>query len=121
MSLQEHIRRWAPWLLLIPICGAFYFFFEDIMHFFRPKDDVEVKSQDGRVVEMVTVLDKDGIPSIDNPRFIDETEAERQYGSSELVIGVEIDGDARAYSVPHLSRHEIVNDVVGGQPVAVTW
>ena len=39
----------------------------------------------------------------------------------ELVIGVSIDGDHRAYSVPHLSRHEIVNDVVGGRPIAVTW
>ena len=32
-----------------------------------------------------------------------------------------IEGDARAYSVPLLSRHEIVNDVVGGKPIAVTW
>jgi hypothetical protein len=40
---------------------------------------------------------------------------------TELILGVEIEGDARAYSVPLLSRHEIVNDVVGGKPIAVTW
>ncbi len=34
---------------------------------------------------------------------------------------MEIDGDARAYSVQLLSRHETVNDVVGGKPVEVTW
>jgi hypothetical protein len=39
----------------------------------------------------------------------------------EMVIGVEINGDRRAYSVPLLSSHEIVNDVVGGKKVAVTW
>ena len=39
----------------------------------------------------------------------------------DLVIGVEIDGDARAYGVAYLSNHEIVNDVVGGRPIAVTW
>lgn len=41
---------------------------------------------------------------------------------TELILGVEIEGDARAYSVPLLSRQEIVNDVVGvGKPIAVTW
>ena len=39
----------------------------------------------------------------------------------ELVIGVEIDGDARAYSIPYLSGHEIVNDTVAGRKIAVTW
>ena len=39
----------------------------------------------------------------------------------EVVIGVEFDGDARAYSVPLLSNHEIVNDTVGGVKLAVTW
>ena len=39
----------------------------------------------------------------------------------ELVIGLSINGDSRAYPINILSRHEIVNDVVGGKPVAVTW
>ena len=41
--------------------------------------------------------------------------------SQELVIGVSIDGDTRAYPINVLSRHEIVNDVVGGTPLAVTY
>ena len=36
-------------------------------------------------------------------------------------VGVEYGGDSRAYPVPTLSRHEIVNDKVGGIPIAVTW
>ena len=71
--------------------------------------------------ELVTLLPKNGIPAINNPEFVEGAEADAQYQPHEVVIGVEIDGDARAYSVPFLSGHEIVNDVVGGQPVAVTW
>ena len=36
-------------------------------------------------------------------------------------LGVEFNGDARAYSVPLLSSHEIVNDTVGGVKISVTW
>ncbi len=63
---------------------------------------------------------KDGIPSIDNPKFqpvADETEVK----PNEPVIGLEINGDARAYPLRILMWHEIVNDIVGGQPVAVTY
>ena len=41
--------------------------------------------------------------------------------SDELVLGLSINGDSRAYSVPMLSSHEIVNDTVGGRKIAVTW
>ena len=40
---------------------------------------------------------------------------------TEFVIGLSIDGESKAYPVNILSRHEIVNDVVGGVPVAVTF
>jgi len=63
---------------------------------------------------------KDGIPSIDNPKFqpvSDETDVKPK----EPVIGLEINGDARAYPLRILIWHEIVNDTVGGEPVAVTY
>ncbi len=40
---------------------------------------------------------------------------------TDMVIGVAIDGDARAYPLRVLNWHEIVNDVVGGVPIAVTY
>ena len=70
---------------------------------------------------IVTLLPPDAIPAISDPSFVSAEEADDQYEHDELVLGVEIDGDARAYSIPLLSRHEIVNDVVGGKPIAVTW
>ncbi len=71
--------------------------------------------------DIVTLLPKDAIPSIDRPRFYSAQEADAEYDGDEVVIGVEINGDARAYSVSLLSSHEIVNDNVGGRPIAVTW
>ena len=71
--------------------------------------------------EIVTLLPPDAIPAISDPSFVSAEEADDQYEHDELVLGVEIDGDARAYSIPLLSRHEIVNDMVGGKPIAVTW
>ena len=72
-------------------------------------------------LDIITILGKDGIPSIDNPRFVGPGEADRQMQSFERVLGVSINGDHRAYPLNMLSRHEIVNDTVGGVPVAVTW
>lgn len=70
---------------------------------------------------IVTLLPRDAIPAIDNPEFYSAKEADEFYAPDELIIGVEFEGDARAYSVPFLSRHEIVNDTVGGRKIAVTW
>lgn len=71
--------------------------------------------------EIITLLPPDAIPSIDNPTFHTADEADEFYEPDELVMGVVFNGDARAYSVPHLSSHEIVNDEVGGVKIAVTW
>ena len=72
-------------------------------------------------LDIITVLGKDGIPSIDNPRFVGPGEADQQMQSFERVLGVSINGDHRAYPLNMPSRHEIVNDTVRGVPVAVTW
>jgi hypothetical protein len=64
---------------------------------------------------------KDGIPAIDAPQFLRAGDA-RGLKGREPVITVEIDGaDPRAYPIRYLIWHEIVNDTVGGVPVAVTY
>ena len=63
---------------------------------------------------------KDGIPAVDEPEFgpvADETRLE----PAEPVVSLELDGAARAYPLRYLIWHEIVNDVVAGVPVAVTY
>ena len=79
------------------------------------------ESDEGRQLELITLLGFDAIPAILNPDFVTADEAERWMEPDEQVMGLSINGDNRAYSIPMLSRHEIVNDVVGGVPVAVTW
>lgn len=75
-----------------------------------------------RDFDVVTLLAPDAIPALNNPGYHDTTEsADESYQDDDLVLGIELNGDARAFSVPLLSRHEIVNDVIGGAPVAVTW
>ncbi len=64
---------------------------------------------------------RDGIPSIDNPQFESVEEAQDRVAGTEPVIALEIDGDARAYPLGILTRHEIANDTVGDVPVAVTF
>ena len=63
---------------------------------------------------------RDGIPSIDNPKFVAASDI-TNLGPLEPVIRLDIDGDVRAYPLQVLTWHEIVNDVVGNTPVAVTY
>ena len=63
---------------------------------------------------------KDGIPSIDDPQFV-SVHGELELGPQEPVIALSIGGDMRAYPLRILMWHEIVNDVVGGVPVTVTY
>ena len=75
----------------------------------------------GENLELITLLGFDAIPAILDPKFIDADEADAQMRPDELVLGLDINGESKAYSIPMLSAHEIVNDVVGGVPLAVTW
>ena len=63
---------------------------------------------------------KDGIPPIDDPKFVPLAEA-TGLADTEPVVGFGVGDDLRAYPIRVLTWHEIVNDEVGGVPVAVTF
>lgn len=63
----------------------------------------------------------DGIPAIDHPLHLTAAEAGRSLVDSEQVLLIEHAGEARAFPLRSLGRHEIANDIVGGLPVAATW
>ena len=71
--------------------------------------------------DLLTLWPPDAIPAIDDPQFHDMLGAELEYRPDEMVLGLELNGDARAYPIGVLVHHEVVNDVVGGQPIAVTY
>lgn len=69
-------------------------------------------------------IGKDTIASIDAPQFAEASDprlVDARIDDDTQVIGYVHDGDARAYPLHILSRHELVNDTVGGKPVTVGW
>ncbi|NOZ29310.1 MAG: DUF3179 domain-containing protein [Chloroflexi bacterium] len=64
---------------------------------------------------------KDGIPAIDEPRFVGVEEADAWLEPREPVILLQVGDDVRAYPIQILIWHEIVNDRVGNVPVVVTF
>ena len=75
-------------------------------------------------VDFVDILSggppKDGIPSIDDPQFwpVNEINGLEEH---EPVLSVTVNGETKAYPLRILTWHEIVNDTIGGTPVAVTY
>ena len=63
----------------------------------------------------------DGIPPLELPRFLTPADAAAWILPDDDVIGVEINGDARAYPIRIIGWHEMVNDTVGGVPVSLTY
>ncbi len=64
---------------------------------------------------------KDGIPAIDAPMFESASRAAEWLDPREPVLILTSNGETRMYPVQILMWHEIVNDVLGGVPVAVTY
>ncbi len=62
----------------------------------------------------------DGIPALTNPDFVSPADA-TYLRDEDLVFGVEINGDARAYPLRILNWHEMFNDVIGGVPVSLAY
>ena len=63
---------------------------------------------------------KDGIPSLDKPKLTSAANATYMRGS-DLVFGVSINGDARAYPLRIMGWHEMFNETIGGVPVALAY
>ena len=63
----------------------------------------------------------DGIPAIEDPQFAEATDPPALLDDGDPVFGVVLDGEAKAYPQSVLVWHEIVNDVIAGTPVSVTY
>jgi len=63
---------------------------------------------------------RDCIPSIDSPKYVSAEEATHVV-DDDLVITLSYKGQYRAYPSKILDHHEIVNDTIAGNPLAITW
>jgi hypothetical protein len=73
----------------------------------------------GRPAEEYRIA-RDEFPALDDPATAPAAEAAFLDAEDE-VFGVVVGGRARAYPVPVLAYHHVVNDVIEGIPVAVTY
>lgn len=64
---------------------------------------------------------KDGIPSIDDPKFVFVEEAGKFLGDNEPGVAFSRGDTHRFYPYQILVWHEIVNDIVGGERILVTY
>jgi hypothetical protein len=65
------------------------------------------------------LLPRDGIQPIYDPQFTSASGVD--WPDEAQVIGVAAGGEAKAYPVSFLSRHEMVDDFIAGDPILVTW
>ncbi len=63
----------------------------------------------------------DGIPSIDDPKYVTVSEADEWIQEDELVLAIMYKGIKRVYPLQVMVWHEIVNDVIAGEPVLITY
>jgi hypothetical protein len=65
------------------------------------------------------LLPRGRIAGIRKPTYVSVEEA--RIRPEAWVLGVEIEGEARAYSLNLLNSHEVVNDTIGSTPFAAVW
>ncbi len=64
---------------------------------------------------------KDGIPSIDNPKFVSVAEADDWIQDNELVLAFTYKDVTRVYPLQIMVWHEMVNDIIAGDPILITY
>lgn len=64
---------------------------------------------------------RDGIPALEDPKFVTPEEAKRFMHGRDEILGLVENGVAKAYPLKILTHHEVVNDHIGGRPIAVTY
>ena len=74
---------------------------------------------DGLPPAFKQILPRGKIAAVRSPRYVSAKEA--AIPGDAWVMGVVIEGQARAFSLNLLNRHEIVNDTIGGTPYAAVW
>lgn len=77
------------------------------------------EAEEGLPSAFKQIIPRGRIASVDAPRFVPAKKA--RIPPEAWVLGVVVDGQARAYSLNLLNRHEIVNDRIGDRTFAAVW
>jgi hypothetical protein len=123
-------NRWFEWMLwqqahpeIVPFAG-FDGFKADLMARIDPDFRVFLYPGVAHEIRLEEIawggVRKDSIPALTNPVLI-VADAATYLANDDLVFGVEINGDARAYPLRIMNWHEMFNDVIGGVPVSLAY
>ena len=86
--------------------------------------DLLLPARDGSRIDLTEIIwggvAPDGIPDLQNPKTISAEEAD-YLQIDDRILGVSINGEDRAYPLRIVNAHEMVNDVLGGEPLALLW
>lgn len=121
LSMSSLLRSLPMVLGIAAILTLGFVVLRQVVHESRTVEVVDAGTGELKSYRIVTVLPRDAISAIRDPEFVQVAEAARWMNGREQVIGLDLGGEVRAYPINLLSRHEVVNDVVGGKPVAITW
>ena len=99
-----------------------------ILFFANQKNEIieesEFEATDDQIIlgkpRIIPDVPKDAIPPLDFPKYVKADEVDF-LGGNDLVIGVDINNDVRAFPINILNWHEIVNENIGGKDVLVSY
>jgi len=121
-------------ILALVLAGGFFYLSSDkqtqaVSKITAPVEvNEEIQTTDGGVKFLVDPSKirgggppKDGIPAIDNPKYVTVAEADEWIQDNELVLAIQHKGVKRVYPFQILVWHEIVNDKIQGDPLLITY
>lgn len=123
MLWQEQHPEYKPHSALIDMKRAVYLSLDPNWDIFLKPEYLQPENMKIRLEEITWGgVRKDGIPSLDNPELVAPDADEAAYlVDDDLVFGVSINGDKRAYPLRIMGWHEMFNDVIGGVPLAMAY
>ena len=83
----------------------------------RSKDELEKEYSSASF----RAVGRDAFPVLHNPSMGSVTDGDRVLRPNEWVIGIAVNGEAKAYPITVMGFHELANDRVGGLPITVCW
>ncbi len=121
--LQKELttNKHARWLLYLLLLVALWFWQSPRLLYAGPNNDFDLSNA---LVPVGQIKhggpDRDGIPAISRPRFISAAQA-NFLDDADRILGINMQGEQKAYPVRILSYHEIVNDRFGDTAVLVSY
>ncbi len=114
--MMRHTRNWT--FVLVAGLGAAWVL-GSLPRLFGSTPPATTPEEHETLAKMERLLGRDMIAPIYTPRFV--AAAQARLRSDELVLGVEINGEAKAYPITVLNSREMVSDTAGGVPILATW